>query len=100
MNKLAGRRGITKDWSTDSGSEEEDQEEVAETGSKGSMNRPSVSNKVQSDAETEHSTQRRQTDKADAKRLLNGRKRYAIMLQLPNSCKRCALMVTLLRKCK
>ena len=77
MNKLAGRRGISKDWSTDSDSESE--EEIAETGSKGSMNRPSA-NKAQSDAETEHSTQHRQTDKADAKHLLNGRKRSAFML--------------------
>ena len=81
LNKLAGRRGISKDWNTDSGSEgEEEAEEVAETGSKGSMNRPSgASSKAQSDAETEHSTQRRwrlpQTGKAEVRRLLEGRKR-------------------------
>ncbi len=78
LNKLAGRRGINKDWDTDSGSEaEEEEEEVAETGSKGSMNRPSgASSKAQSDAETEHSTQRqRPSSKADARRLLEGRRR-------------------------
>lgn len=76
LNKLAGRRGINKDWDTDSGSEAEE-EEVAETGSKGSMNRPSgASSKAQSDAETEHSTQRqRPSSKADARRLLEGRRR-------------------------
>ncbi len=77
LNKLAGRRGINKDWDTDSGSEAEEEEEVAETGSKGSMNRPSgASSKAQSDAETEHSTQRqRPSSKADARRLLEGRRR-------------------------
>jgi len=76
LNKLAGRRGINKDWDTDSGSEAEEEEEVAETGSKGSMNRPSgASSKAQSDAETEHSTQRqRPSSKADARRLLEGRR--------------------------
>ncbi|DBB04664.1 hypothetical protein WJX77_006462 [Trebouxia sp. C0004] len=79
LNKLAGRRGINKDWDTDSGSEAEEEEEVAETGSKGSMNRPSgASSKAQSDAETEHSTQRqRPSSKADARRLLEGRRRLA-----------------------
>ena len=78
LNKLAGRRGINKDWDTDSGSEaEEEEEEVAETGSKGSMNRPSgASSKAQSDAETEHSTQRqRPSSRADARRPLEGRRR-------------------------
>ena len=78
LNKLAGRRGINKDWDTESGSEAEEEEEVAETGSKGSMNRPSgASSKAQSDAETEHSTQRqRPSSKADARRLLEGRRRW------------------------
>ncbi len=83
LNKLAGRHGISKDWDTDSDSEAEEEEEVAETGSKGSMNRPSgASSKAQSDAETEHSTQRQwrvpHADKADTKRLLDGRKRYGL----------------------
>ncbi|KAL0033139.1 hypothetical protein WJX79_005261 [Trebouxia sp. C0005] len=79
LTKLAGRRGINKNWDTDSGSEAEEEEEVAETGSKGSMNRPSgASSKAQSDAETEHSTQRqRPSSKADARRLLEGRRRLA-----------------------
>lgn len=82
---MAGRHNVSKNWDTDSSSDEEDseEEEVAETGSKGSMNRPAhpASSRVQSDAETEHSTQRRrpqpQTDTGSkaAKRALDGHKR-------------------------
>ena len=87
MNKLAGRHNISKNWDTDSGSEEEEEEEeeeVAETGSKGSMNRPaqpSSSSRVQSDAETEHSSHRQRPrlqsdqDSKATKRLLDGHKR-------------------------
>ena len=92
LNKLAGRHNVSKNWDTDSDNsgedEEEEEEEIAETGSKGSMNQPSrpSSSRVQSDAETEYSTQQRQPrlqsgqDNKAAKRLLGGRKRYAILL--------------------
>lgn len=75
---------MSKNWDTDSsGEEESEEEEVAETGSKGSMNRPALpcSSRVQSDAETEHSIQRPrprlQTDSESkaAKRVLDGQKR-------------------------
>ncbi|KAL3148229.1 hypothetical protein ABBQ38_013701 [Trebouxia sp. C0009 RCD-2024] len=86
LTKLAGRHNVSKNWDTDSSSDEEEEdaeeEQVAETGSKGSMNRPAQpsSSRVQSDAETEHSTQRQrprlQTERdSKAKRLLDGHKR-------------------------
>ena len=84
LTKLAGRHNVSKNWDTESSSEEDsEEEEVAETGSKGSMNRPArpSSSRVQSDAETEHSTQRPRprlqtdSDSKAAKRMLDVHKR-------------------------
>ena len=86
LSQLAGRHNVAKNWDSESSSSEEEEEEaegVAETGSKGSMNQAArpASSRVQSDAETQHSTRPRrpqlhsEQDSKAARHLLDGRKR-------------------------